>query len=121
MANYRINYSVWFQEGILWFASISLYGTCRYKLKTGAITKWLPLSDVNRIIKVMHRAYPYDYGTIQLYHSQLMDFRKELFTAWLSVLPLIRQNEDTEQMNKHIYRVEKKLREALERYNEENE
>lgn len=121
MNQYEINYSVWFQEGILWFASINLYGTCRYKLKTGSLTEWMPLSDVNRVIKEMHRAYPYDYSRIQLYDSQLMDFRKELFTAWLSVIPLIRKDAENEQINKHIDRVEKKLKEALERYNEEND
>lgn len=115
---YGINYSVWFQEGILWFGSINLYGVVRYKLKTGPLTKWMPLYDVQKVINEMHRAVPYDYARIQLYDWQLQEFRKELLEAWLSVIPACRNEEDSEQMKKHIKAVEKRLKAALERYEE---
>ena len=118
MNGYEVNYSVWFQEGILWFGSVNMYGIIRFKLKVRAISKWLTMVETDQLIRNMHHAYPYDYNRITLYDYQLKQFRKELFTAWLNTLPQIRKEDDTDQMRKHIDRVEKKLRTALERYNE---
>lgn len=118
---YGVNYSVWFQEGILWFGSVNMYGSIRFKLKVGAISRWLTMAETDQLIKNMHHAYPYDYGRITLYDYQLKQFRKELFTAWMNTLPQIRKEDDTDQMRIHIDRVERKLKEALERYNEEND
>lgn len=115
---YGVNYSVWFQEGILWFGSVNTYGTIRYKLKIGAISRWLTMAETDQLIKQMHHACHYDYHRITLYDYQLKQFRKELFKAWLNALPQIRKEDDTDQMRTHIDRVEKRLKEALERYEE---
>lgn len=109
---------IWFQDGIIWFASMNTYGTIRFKLKVRAISKGLTMAETDQLIRQMHRAYPYFYDKVTLYDYQLKQFRKELFTAWLNTLPQIRKEDDTDQMRKHIDRVERKLKEALERYNE---